>query len=172
MRKRKIAGIAFGALFFAASAPGVAFVMDYAPEWVFGVFMFGSLLLGHKYYRLVWVDDLGDFGLPVEETLTVEDIERNAAKIQNLLSLITERDFSEGRYSLGYRREDVDDFLRRLAVYLDQGGPAISTSWIRRKQFPWAVRGAGYRQEDVQILLARIANDIDYIIASGARDSR
>ncbi|MFF9077883.1 DivIVA domain-containing protein [Streptomyces sp. NPDC014646] len=54
-----------------------------------------------------------------------------------------------------------------MSSYLAATGPGISVSWIRRKQFPWAIREAGYRQEDVDALLRRIANELEGIVKSG-----
>ncbi|MFF3733312.1 DivIVA domain-containing protein [Streptomyces sp. NPDC002476] len=113
------------------------------------------------------MDDLGDFGTPESEVLPVDQISERRSEIAAIRAFIVNRKFPEGRFSVGYRRSDVDEFLDRVSSYLDAAGSGISISWIRRKQFPWAMREAGYRQEDVDALLRRIANELEGIIKAG-----
>ncbi|MFF9322857.1 DivIVA domain-containing protein [Streptomyces sp. NPDC014735] len=167
MRRRRVAGIAFGALLIVTSAPIVALAVDSFPVWALIVCLVAAALIGRKCYRLIWVDDLGDFGTPGNEVLSADKISEKCVEVTAIRTLIVDRKFPEGRFSIGYRRSDVDEFFDRVSSYLAATGPGISVSWIRRKQFPWAIREAGYRQEDVDALLRRIANELEGIVKSG-----
>lgn len=167
MKRRKIAGVALGVLVIVTSVPVVSLVGDNLPVWAFISYLAVAALMGYACYRLIWIDDPGDFGGSGDEILTFEVIGQESREISLVRALISEREFSEGRFSAGYRRSDVDAFFERLASYLNMTGPGISVSSIRRKKFPWAMREAGYRQEDVDDLLRRLANDLESVIKSG-----
>ncbi|MFF9072976.1 DivIVA domain-containing protein [Streptomyces sp. NPDC014646] len=170
MERRRGAGVVLGVLVVVTSVPVVSLIGDSLPVWALIFYLVAAALIGRTCYRLIWVDDLRDFEEPDDEVLTVEEIVQASREICLVRAFISEREFSGGRFSVGYRRSDVDAFFERLTSYLNATGPGVSVSWIRRKKFPWAMRETGYRQEEVDVLLRRVANDLESIIKSGRRE--
>lgn len=83
-----------------------------------------------------------------------ETAEERAAR---LVRRVETAEFSSTRLRRGYRKPEVDGFLRGLAASLRGAGPAVSGAHVRGRAFGTVLLGEGYDPGEVDRFLDEVA---------------
>jgi len=90
-------------------------------------------------------------------------VEMVAGQVEWLLRWIERAEFSRTRLRPGYREEDVDEFLDRVAAGLLGEAPPVPSRDIRECVFGTVLFRAGYDEAEVDRFLDELAAAIDHL---------